>query len=98
MVTVVGTYIDRPLRVVVLFLLFLDYLGLASLDRHTTAHPRTRLQLRCALYCTIEVAAVLLLIAVLGVVLSYWLLSPEVNPHLCAINFRVTTGISTANP
>lgn len=59
---------------------------------------RTRLQLCCALYCTIEVAAVFLLIVVLGVVLSCWLLSLEANPHLRVINFRVTTGISTPNP
>jgi hypothetical protein len=83
--TVVGTYFDRPLRVVVLFLLFVDYLGLGSLlwwlDGYTMAHTRTRAQLRCALYCTVGVAAVLLLIAVLGAVLSCWLLSLEVNPH-----------------
>lgn len=83
--TVVGTYFDRPLRVVVLFLLFLDHLGLGSLlwwlDGYTMAHTRTRVQMRCALYCTVGVAAVLLLIAVLGVVLSCWLLSLEVNPH-----------------
>ncbi|EKV04387.1 hypothetical protein PDIG_55680 [Penicillium digitatum PHI26] len=48
--------------------------------------------------CTVGVSAVLLLIAALGAVLSCWLLSLEVNPHLCAINFRVTTGIFTANP
>jgi hypothetical protein len=29
--TLVSTYADHPLRVIVLFLLFLDYLGLASL-------------------------------------------------------------------
>ncbi|CRL27552.1 unnamed protein product [Penicillium camemberti] len=81
--TVVGTYFDRPLRVVVLFLLFLDHLGLGSLlwwlDGYTMAHTRTRVQMRCALYCTVGVAAVLLLIAVLGVVLSCWLLSLELQ-------------------
>ena len=81
--TTVGTYIYPPLRIVVLFSLLLDYLGLASflwwLDGHTSANSRTRSQLRCALYCTIGAAAVLLLIAVLGTVLSCWLLALEVN-------------------
>ncbi|CAG8244074.1 unnamed protein product, partial [Penicillium salamii] len=83
MATTVGTYIYPPLRIVVLFSLFLDNLGLASflwwLDGHTTANSRTRSQLRCALYCMIGVTVVLLLIAVLGAVLSCWLLALELQ-------------------
>jgi hypothetical protein len=80
--TLVGTYIYLPLRDAVLFLHFVDYPSLAFLlwwlDGYTTAHSRTRSQLRCALLCTIGLAAVLLLIAVFGVVLRCWLLSLEV--------------------
>ncbi|CAG8239267.1 unnamed protein product [Penicillium salamii] len=83
MAATAGVYIFPPLRIVVLFSLFLDNLGLVSflwwLDRHTTANSRTRSQLRCALYCMIGVAVVLLLIAVLGAVLSCWLLALELQ-------------------
>lgn len=83
MATTLGTYIYPPLRIVVLFSLFLDYLGLVSflwwLDGYRTANSRTRSQLRCALYCMIAVAVVLLLIVVLGAALSCWLLALEVN-------------------
>ncbi|CAG8919941.1 unnamed protein product [Penicillium salamii] len=81
--TLTGTYVYHPMHFVVLFLLFLDYLTLASflwwLDGHTTAHSRTQSQLRCAIYCIYGMAAILLLIAVLGTVLDCWLLSTEVN-------------------
>lgn len=83
MATTVGTYIYPPLRIVVLFSLFLDYLGLASflwwLDGHTTVNSRARSQLRSALYCTVGVAVVLLLIAVLGAIYFCWLLALEVS-------------------
>lgn len=83
MAATAGVYIFPPLRIVVLFSLFLDNLGLVAflwwLDGHTTANSRTRSQLRCALYCMIGVAVVLLLIAVLGAALSCWLLALEVN-------------------
>lgn len=81
--TLVGIYIYLPLQHAVLFLHFVDYLSLAyllwSLDEYTTAGSRTGLQLRCALHWTMGLAAVLLLIAVFGVVLYCWLLSLEVR-------------------
>ncbi|CAG7985681.1 unnamed protein product [Penicillium salamii] len=83
MATTAGVYIFPPLRIVVLFSLFLDNLGLVAflwwLDGHTTANSRTLSQLRCALYCMIGVAVVLLLIAVLGAALSCWLLALELQ-------------------
>ncbi|CAP91111.1 hypothetical protein PCH_Pc13g00420 [Penicillium rubens Wisconsin 54-1255] len=85
--TLVGIYVYLPLQHAVLFLHFVDYLSLAyllwSLDEYTTAGSRTGLQLRCALHWTMGLAAVLLLIAVFGVVLYCWLLSLELQ--LCIL-------------
>ncbi|CAG8064389.1 unnamed protein product [Penicillium nalgiovense] len=85
--TLVGTYVYLPMRGAVLFLHFVDYLNLAFLlwwlDEYTTAHSRTRLQLRCALLWTIGLAVLLLLIAVFGVVLYCWLLFLELQ--LCIL-------------
>lgn len=81
--TLVGTYAYLPLRDAVLVLHFVDYLSLTFLlwwlNEYTTAHSRTRLQLRCALIWTIGLAVVLLLNAVFGVVLYCWLLFLEVK-------------------
>lgn len=86
MATLLGTYVHHPLQFIVLFVLFVDYLGLASflwwLNGDTTARSPPQVQLRCALYCTYGVAAVMLFMAILGAVMDCWLLFLQVNTDL----------------
>ena len=79
-----GTYVYPPLQFIVLFLLFFDYLGIATsywwLSRLALSGHNSRSQLKCMSSCVYGLAAIILSIAISGAALDCWLLPLEVYP------------------
>ena len=77
-----GTYVYPPLRFIVVFLLFFDYLGIATsywcLSRLALSGHNGRFQLKRMSSRVYGLAAIMLSIAIVGAALDCWLLVLEV--------------------
>ena len=92
-----GTYVYPPLRFIVVFLLFFDYLGIATsywcLSRLALSGHNGRSQLKRMSSRVYGLAAIILSIAISGAALDCWLLSLEVYPiilYMSPLEFVLT--------
>lgn len=85
----IGTYFYPPLQLIVVFLLFFDYLGIATsywwLSRLALSGHNGRLQLKIMSFGIYGLATTILSIAIAGAALDCWLLSLEVYPMVLYI-------------